>query len=254
MNPLSLRQPGIAWRGEYLTGLIVSTGMALLIVLLAGCATVPEKTIVLPESFWQKKDVKIGVAMVASPKGAEHMVGPQDELDRAIARKIDARLASYLESVQPREFGQIAQTFAERLRGMGYTASVIAEPLSSQHAALETKGSTTAVDGILTPIRTKYGIDRLLLLSIDRFGAVRDYFVFVATAAPQATFQVRGELIDLTSNTMLWRVSMAENQNVIPIEGEWNQPPDYPNLTQAIRRAEHDALVFLENAFFSGAP
>ena len=73
------------------------------------------------------------------------------------------------------------------------------------------------------------------------------------TAAPLAMFQVRGELIDLTNNQILWRASTAQKQNLVAIEGNWDQPPDYPNLTQAILRAEHDAVVYLQNASFSDA-
>ena len=108
-------------------------------------------------------------------------------------------------------------------------------------------------DHSITALQAQYGIDRLLVLSIDRFGAFRDYFVFVPTAAPTAMFQVSGELIDLTRNQVLWRVSMAEKQNLLAVEGRWDQPPDYPNLTQTIRCAEHDAAVYLQSAFFGDA-
>jgi hypothetical protein len=72
----------------------------------------------------------------------------------------------------------------------------------------------------------------------------------VPTAAPLAIFQVRGKLVDLDARKLLWRVSMAEKQSLVPIEGAWNQPPDYPGLTKSLRRAQHDAVVYLENAFF----
>ena len=90
---------------------------------------------------------------------------------------------------------------------------------------------------------------REALLSVDRCGAFRDYFVFVPTAAPLAMFHVSGELIDLTDNQIVWRVSMAEEQSLVAIGSNWEQPPDYPNLTQGISRAEHDGVVYLQNAF-----
>jgi hypothetical protein len=232
-------------------------GLALALGLLAGCAgSAPAPTtIVLPASFWQDKEVRVGIATVALPKGAEHMVGPQDALDRVIARKIDERLINYLETVQPREFGKMAQTFADRLRARGYTVKVIAEPLArSPYAEIQSHGAANILAVDLASVRTQYGVDRLVLLSVDRFGVYRDYFVFVATAPPQAIFQAHGALIDLTTNEMLWQVSMAEKQNVIPIEGMWDQPPDYPNLASVLRFAERAAGVFLENAFFAGAP
>jgi hypothetical protein len=69
-----------------------------------------------------------------------------------------------------------------------------------------------------------------------------------------AIFQAHGALIDLTSHEVLWRASMTVEQSVIRIEGEWDQPPDYPNITRAIRRAEHDAVVYLEDRFFAATP
>lgn len=225
--------------------------------LLAGCATPPPPVddIVLPASFWQNKHGKIGVALVESPEGTVHMVGPQDALDRAIAAKADSRFIDYLHAVRPSAFDQLAERFSGALRMRGYTVEAIAQPVDSAwYAALRAAPPANRVQVDLAPTRAKYGVDRLLLLSVARFGAYRDYFVFVPTAAPMAVFQVEGELVDLASNEMLWRATMASKQNVIPIEGNWDQPPDYPNATLAIRRAERNAVIYLENTFFSGAP
>ena len=223
-------------------------------VLIAACATPSVKTIVLPSSFWQEKAGKVGVAMVELPRGALHMIGPQDALDRAIANAADARLRGHLEAVQPSEFQQITDAFSARLRAKGYTVSVTSQPIKrAQYAILQAKDATKLADHDVMSLRATYGVDRLLLLSVDRFGAFRDYFVFVPTAAPLAMFQVSGQLIDLTNHQILWQVSMPEKQNLIAIEGEWDQPPDYPNLMQGIRRAEHNAVVYLQNAFFSDA-
>jgi hypothetical protein len=56
------------------------------------CAAPPAQTVAHPNSFWQEKTARIGVVLVEVPKGAVHMVGPQDALDRAIANATDARL------------------------------------------------------------------------------------------------------------------------------------------------------------------
>lgn len=237
--------------------LLILTAVLSAVELLAGCATspAPVEAIVLPASFWQNKQGKIGVALVEAPRGTVHMYGPRDALDRAIATKADSQFINYLHTVRPGAFNQLAEGFSAGLRKRGYTVEVIAQPVESTwYATLQTKAPTNKVEADLAPDRAKYGVDRLLLLSVDRFGAYRDYFVFVPTAAPMAIFQVEGKLVDLASNEMLWRATMASKQNVIPIEGDWNQPPDYPNVTLAIRRAEQDAVIYLENAFFSGAP
>jgi len=222
--------------------------------LIAACAAPPAQTVALSNSFWQEKTARIGVVLVEVPKGAVHMVGPQDALDRAIANATDARLRDYLQTLLPREFHQVGELFLERLQAKGYAVSLISQPIErSRYVALQAKGSTKLNDHSITALQAQYGIDRLLVLSIDRFGAFRDYFVFVPTAAPTAMFQVSGELIDLTRNQVLWRVSMAEKQNLLAVEGRWDQPPDYPNLTQTIRCAEHDAAVYLQSAFFGDA-
>jgi len=209
----------------------------------------------IPASFWRDTGARIGVATVALPKGAVHMVGPQDALDQAIANKKGARLVTYLEGSQPTEFVGVAAAFSSRLRAMGYAVTEIHEPVDpGLYEELRSKAVTSAALPGLAALGSRHGVDRVLLLSVDRFGAYRDYFVFVATSGPQALFQVSGCLVDVRSPGLLWRVAMGEEQNLVPIEGEWDQPPDYPNLTQALHRAEHEAAAFIQGAFFVEVP
>src|SRR5512134_2087175 len=77
----------------------------------------------VPASFWRDTGARIGVATVALPKGAVHMVGPQDALDQAIASKKGARLVTYLEGMQPSEFVRVAAVLSSRLRAMGYAVT-----------------------------------------------------------------------------------------------------------------------------------
>jgi hypothetical protein len=209
----------------------------------------------LPASFWRDAGARIGVAMVALPKGALHMVGPQDALDQAIANEKGVRLVTRLEGMQPAEFVRVGAVFSSRLRAMGYAVTEIQEPADpGLYQQLRSEAVTSAAPPGLAALASRYGVDQVLLLSVDRFGASRNYFVFVARSAPQALFQVSGCLVDARSAGLVWRVAMGDGQNLVPVEGEWDQPPDYPNLTQGVLRAEHEAAAFIERAFFAEVP
>jgi hypothetical protein len=228
------------------------------LVLASACVTAQPPAgapVPLSASFWRDTGARIGVAAVAFPKGTVHMVGPQDALDQAIANKKGERLVTYLEGLQPSEFTRVTAVFSSRLRAIGYAVTEIREPVDpGLYEELRAKGVTSEALPGLTALGSRYGVDRVLMLSVDRFGAYRDYFVFVPTEAPQAVFQVSGSLVDLRSTELLWRVAMQDKRGLVSLEGEWNQPPDYPNLTQAVSRAEHEAVVFIQNSFFAGAP
>ncbi len=47
---------------------------------------------------------------------------------------------------------------------------------------------------------------------------------------PRAVFDLHGELVDLRSNRLLWNASISKFNSP---EGEWDEPPTFPALTNS---------------------
>jgi hypothetical protein len=57
-------------------------------------------------------------------------------------------------------------------------------------------------------------------------------------------------MLDLKTNALEWRAVMETQKAKTMIVGNWDQPPDYPNLTTAIRKSVKRARDFLVRDFF----
>jgi len=184
---------------------------------------------------------------------AHYVLGPADSVARANASTATAALNRYLATLTPLGFDSLPRVFAARLGEGGFQSIALPAPVDwGLYSALRLGAKGTG-EG-LRALRSTFGIDYLLLLAVDRFGTFRDYFVFGPTAAPLGMFQVSGLLLDLRSDRVLWQVAMLERQNLVVIEGPWEQPPTYPNVTRAIQNSEREAATWLQSSFFPMAP
>lgn len=221
--------------------------MFVVMFFLSGCAAT---RISLKPSFWQEKELKIGVAVVSYPKVAAHKVGAQGLLDQAINEVLAAELKAYLRQVDITAFSSIADQFVQRLREEGKTVKKIDGLLDLeefQSFKPTTSGNYTKVD--FRSLSQKEDIDTLLLLSIERVGTIRSYYGFIPLGAPKALCQAKGQLVDLNNNEILWLYTMEEKEASVPIEDKWSQPPDYPNLNNALKKAVENAMTILEVKF-----
>jgi len=93
----------------------------------------------------------------------------------------------------------------------------------------------------------KHNLDYIFTLHVRCFGHTLD-----KNGGPPVgvTFLV-GFLVDGSTNKLVWQYPLMVRE---PVVGEWNQPPDYPNLTKAIVKSLETALNQVYVAFFKKAP
>jgi hypothetical protein len=221
---------------------------AIAAALLSACA--PARYAVKPE-FWQAKQASIGVALAPHPTGGAHKVGAQGLLDLAINHAMAAELQTHLSKFDLSGFEDVRDGFVQELAKRGMTVKAL--PGSVNPEEFPKWGGEPAMDGFiqdLGALRQKHGIDVLVLLSVRRFGTIRSYFGFIPTSEPKALFEVQGQMIDLKTNRLIWQTVIQEDEAAVPSPVPWDQPPDYPNLTGALRKAIENGKSFLLREFF----
>jgi hypothetical protein len=57
-------------------------------------------------------------------------------------------------------------------------------------------------------------------------------------------------MVDLKTNAILWRAIPEREQTLLPVAGEWDQPPDFRNVTASIQQSVSSAQAFLLKDFF----
>jgi hypothetical protein len=223
-------------------------GAAVLIMGLVGCA--PARMSLKP-SFWKETQHKVGVATLAAPKLAAYRTGGQGLLDMAINSAMAGSLEAHLQSMDANKFATVADQYVEKLNERGLNARRLSQtvnPLVLQPFASESSGDFAERD--MRPLAGKEDIDMLILLSLQQCGTTRNYYGFIPLGPPQALCVSKGEMIDLKTNQIAWRAYPELNDTILPVEGEWDQAPDYRNVTRAVDKAMSQAQVFLLEEFF----
>ncbi len=218
-------------------------------VYISGCGV---SRIALKPDFWEKNDQKIGVAILEYPEAGAHRQGSEGLLDMAINSALSQEMGAYLKNIEIDIFEDVADIFVSHLQEKNYQAKVLKEKIVLEKVSgFKPEGSGNFLKVDVRFMGKKNDIDKLILLGVDRYGTLRKYYGFIPLGAPQALFQVTGQMIDLKTNEKQWLVKMKENESTVRIVGKWNQPSDYPNLTKAIVTAIKKAKKYLVNSFFN---
>lgn len=94
-------------------------------------------------------------------------------------------------------------------------------------------------------------VDYLFVINVIEFGSGRSYFSMVPTSPPKGKTTLVSYLIDGQTNKI---ISQNGFTIVESVEGEWDEPPEYPNLMKAVHKAFEIAMdeVFIDT--FKQAP
>lgn len=223
--------------------------------LLSACAP---SQIPLSPSFWTQKDFRVGVASMVHPKPGAHRLGPQGLIDLMITAGTTSSLEDHVAKFEIDDSNNVLEIFATEMQNRGFQTQVLTSQIDFRIYERFVKPSSATSGEFfqrnLYPLAVSEAVDVLLLFYVDGHGSLRNYYGFLPLAPPQGYFQVSGWLIDLRSNQLLWRKRMSQEQSVVPVEGEWDQPPDYPNLKAAIKKASSNAWETLLKDFFGQVP
>ena len=198
---------------------------------LTGCANV-QPPVPLDQQFWDAKEPTIGVAISELPPPVLALTGNQGILDYAINAGVNSKLSDNVKTWQVRDFDTLPDVIVAKLQAKGYKAKRIDEKVD-----LKTYKETKFRDGYtikdLAPMKTKYGVDRLLLVYVTATGATRSYYSIVPTSVPMAQVGGQGMVVDLADNKLLWFQPFVAVQAA---QGEWDEPT-YTNLSNAFYQA-----------------
>lgn len=204
-----------------------------LLSLLSGCVTSP--LVQMKQEFWTQTDRSVGVAVAKLPEATAQKVGQQGLLDMAINEAMADELSKYLKTLDLSSYGKVSGETAMRMQAKGLKVREVGKTIDV--AALNDFSSEDSsrvfANKDFRPLRQELGVDRLVLLTVTAAGTQRPYYGFIPTGKPIALMSTRGEIIDLTTNEILWR---QLSTNTTPIDDPWDQPPNYPNVGVAVQK------------------
>lgn len=225
--------------------LLLNSLLVFTFFILSGCAA---PNVALQKNFWKRTNTKsIEIALGKTPPADLFMRG-QGALDFAIAYAVNKDFIKYLNNYNAYSFNQLQSDFVLNLKKGGIQA-VIYHDLIEDIENLPDEEHDVKKYSKKSYRSLSLGKHKLLLiLSIKRLGADRLYYGMVPLGAPHAICIAEGQLVNLDDDKILWRLTTTQN---VPVDGEWNQPPSYPNFTTALNKAVSKAKDALLKDFWS---
>lgn len=224
----------------------------LLASFLSGCATTG---IAINPSFWQEKDKKIGVAFVKfrealryrseEPTIGHLVVGMfvKNKL-KTTAEELD----EFMKRLDISKFDAASDRFVELLQARGFNARKIEGFININRFPVFKVGCAGKFAyKDLTSLASEENIDILILFEAINYGLIGEIFTYMPSGLPRGYFMVKGEMINLNNNELLWQTTKTKEE---PPVKEWYQPPDFPELVVAIQKAADKATSELEADFF----
>lgn len=220
----------------------------LLLAGLSGCSTM--KPVPVSLDFWEQKDKKIAVVLHEIPEHGVFMkVGNQGLLDAAINGAMTSGVAGHIETLKADTFVEVKDIFIKELQKEGF--AVVDYPKTIVLKDLEKiQVESNCYNRDLSVIFDETDCDNIVILHLVNFGAIRSYRGFFPTSAPEGSSNVRGLMVSKVGNQILWYTGHTEAYVKEPAMGEWDQEPDYPNLTNAVYKALERSKTSLKENFF----
>ncbi|HUT72305.1 MAG TPA: hypothetical protein VMW89_16665 [Desulfatiglandales bacterium] len=173
--------------------------------------------------------------------------------DEARMASATAALESRLRGTYPGNFARVQGLFAEKLQAAGFTVVKLGDKVNLKHLPKGKLSSSEYPQHDYRPVGQRAGVDRLIVLQLTGFGTAC-LFMGTYPQGTQVKIQVRGEMIDVKTNKLLWRTEFAKGSFSRAVEGKCTDPADFPTIVEAVKQDVDKAVRFLYEDFFGERP
>lgn len=204
------------------------------VMLAVGCAAPRQPFVALEKSAVNGEAGRIGVAMTPLRKPDTRFPGADCLLCMATASLLNASLTSHTQKLPPEGLPELKEGIADLIRKNGGDAVVIVDEIKVDDLPdFETKGPNVARKDF-SGLKRKYAVDKILVLDVPLLGMYRSFSAYIPTSDPRAELEINGYLVNLSNNTYEWYQTFSESRSA---QGNWDEPPNFPGLTNAYFQA-----------------
>lgn len=224
----------------------LSIAIAFVVLLVTGCASVPQQSPVTLDLNLIPKEQKIGLYVSRIPKITTSFPGAACLLCLGAASLANSSLTKQVETFQAEELAKTQAIISQQLKAKGYEVVVI-DSLIPEKKLVKIKpvaGNTIARN--YAAYKTQHKVDQLLVVNFFSVGVMRQYSSYIPNGAPRATVSAQFYMIDTVRNTynLYAPINLAKSA-----DGEWDAPPIFPAMTNAFYQVEEEAVDLLKKPF-----
>ncbi len=197
---------------------------------LYGCASNPQLPVSFADNALTAQSGRFGVAMTTLPKVDTAFPGAGCLLCLATAAAANSSLTKHTHMLAAEDLSTLKDGIADRLRKKGVDVTVIAENLNVRQLKDFSGGGVNIAKKDFRALKDKYNVDHLVVIDITSVGFVRNYAAYISTGDPTAELAGTISVVNLSTNAYDFFLQINQSKGA---EGAWNEPPDFPNLTNA---------------------
>lgn len=207
-----------------------ASALAVVVLVLAGCASPPQKPVALAPAALSPQSGRVGVVMSALPKVNTFFPGADCLLCLAGAEMMNSSLTSHTKTLTHEDLPTLKNQAVDLLRQKGVDAVVIGDNLDLDALSSSSATGPDIARKDFSALSRKYSVDKLVVFTIDTVGFTRNYSSYIPVGAPKALLRGRGYLVNLKTNAYEW---YREVNVTRAASGEWDEPTAFPGLTNA---------------------
>jgi hypothetical protein len=214
--------------------------LLILTFILFGCAG---SNVAISDKFWQTPHLKVAIAInEASVTKANFYTNANqgllyDLMDYALSRLMYKKLIKFLDDFDVSNLKEIKNDFETEFTKKGVSALIIQKPIDEDSLPVLNEDQDIYANSDFRSIANLIKSDKLLILNVDGVGLVK----YLDPGSLAATCHLKGQLIDLNNDKLLWRF---DSKTEIPLPKNWNNPPNYPEVSSVLK---HVILLSKEN-------
>ncbi len=213
-----------------------TTFVVLSALVLAACAG--RRNAAFEPVAWNVQSVRadatrIGVAMRELPDREANYPGARCLACRPLAAASNSALTAHAAKLDGRdELHELRADLVALLRKRGIDAVDVPDALTDEIVAAG--GDVAALPDQVQALRERHRLGRLMVIEFESLGLQRPYAHYVPVSLPYAVVDGRAYMLDLGTRRVQW---MHRMRSMLTTEGDWDEPPDYPGLTNAYYQA-----------------
>ena len=208
--------------------------LAMLTVLLVGCASAPQSPIDVSKNLPSIRTAKLGVAMTVIPTADTAFPGASCLLCLATASIGNKALTTHVQTLPSSDLASLKGEMVKLLVAKGFDATAIDDPLVVDNLPNASGKDLNHAKRDFSSLKAKYKVDKLLVIAIASLGVHRNYSSYIPTGNPMAVVSGEGYLVNLNSNVLEWYLPINISKGA---DGNWDEAPKFPGLTNAYFQA-----------------
>lgn len=200
------------------------------VVFLGGCTTAPQAPLSMTEGALTAQSGRVGVVMSTLPKVNTAFPGAGCLLCIAAAEVANSSLTKHTQALTYEDLPKVKEQAAGILRKKGIEVTVIDDKFDLDNLDRFSSQGLNSASKDFRPFSQKFKVDKLIVFSINSIGVARSYSSYIPNGDPKAEIHGFAYMVNLANNTYEW---YAKIDAVRASDGNWDEAPTYPGLTNA---------------------